>query len=175
MPYVKTSARTTRAGTVRYLQLAHNEWDPGTQRSRTRVLYNFGREDELDKDAVRRLVAALSRLLDPAEALAAAEPGELPVTASRPVGGTHALDRLWRRLGPDEVIRRCLAGRDALTDSSPGPAAASASAGSSSRDSAATRRLICSLSISSSRPKLCSTLVRDRCVAGSHSLWASCR
>ena len=59
MPYVKTSARTTRAGTVRYLQLAHNEWDPGTQRSRTRVLYNFGREDELDKDAVRRLVAAL--------------------------------------------------------------------------------------------------------------------
>jgi len=111
VPYVKTSARTTRAGTVRYLQLAHNEWDPGTQRSRTRVLYNFGREDELDKDAVRRLVAALSRLLDPAEALAAAEPGELPVTASRPVGGTHALDRLWRRLGPDEVIRRCLAGR----------------------------------------------------------------
>jgi DDE family transposase len=111
VPYVKTSVRTTRAGTVRYLQLAHNEWDPGTQRSRTRVLYNFGREDEIDKDAVRRLVAALSRLLDPAEALAAAEPGELSATASRPVGGTHALDRLWRRLGLDEVIRRCLAGR----------------------------------------------------------------
>ena len=86
MPYVKTSVRTTRAGTVRYLQLAHNEWDAETQRSRTRVLYNFGREDEIDKDAVRRLVAALSRLLDPAEALAAAEPGELSVTASRPVG-----------------------------------------------------------------------------------------
>ena len=96
MPYVKTSVRTTRAGTVRYLQLAHNEWDPATRRSRTRVLYNFGREDELDKDSVRRLVAALSRLLDPAEALAAAEPGELSVTASRPTGGTHALDRLWR-------------------------------------------------------------------------------
>ena len=62
MPYVKTSVRTTRAGMVRYLQLAHNEWDAEAQRSRTRVLYNFGREDELDKDAVRRLVAALSRL-----------------------------------------------------------------------------------------------------------------
>ena len=109
MPYVKTSMRTTRAGTVRYLQLAHNEWDAEAQRSRTRVLYNFGREDELDKDAVRRLVAALSRLLDPAEALAAAEPGGLSVTGSRPVGGTHALDQLWRRLGLDEVIRRCLA------------------------------------------------------------------
>ncbi|HXZ73934.1 MAG TPA: IS1634 family transposase [Streptosporangiaceae bacterium] len=103
--------RTTRAGTVRYLQLAHNEWDPQTRRSRTRVLYNFGREDEIDKDAVRRLVAALSRLLDPAEALAAAEPGELSVTASRPAGGTHALDQLWRRLGLDGAARKTLAGR----------------------------------------------------------------
>jgi Transposase DDE domain len=111
VPYVKTSVRTTRSGMVRYLQLARNEWDPETQRSRTRILHNFGREDELDKDQVRRLVAALSRLLDPAEALAAAEPGELSVTASRLVGGTHALDRLWRRLGLDDVIGRCLAGR----------------------------------------------------------------
>ena len=121
MPYVKTSVRTTRSGTVRYLQLAHNEWDQETQRSRTRVLYNFGREDEIDKDQVRRLVAALSRLLDPAEALAAAGPGELSVSASRPAGGTHALDRLWRKLGLDEVILRCLAGRpDAGRKADPG-------------------------------------------------------
>jgi len=121
VPYVKTSVRTTRSGTVRYLQLAHNEWDQETQRSRTRVLYNFGREDEIDKDQVRRLVAALSRLLDPAEALAAAGPGELPVSASRPAGGTHALDRLWRKLGLDEVILRCLAGRpDAGRKADPG-------------------------------------------------------
>ena len=111
MPYVKTSVRTTRAGKVRYLQLAHNEWDPAAQRSRTRVLYNFGREDELDKDAVRRLVASLFRLLDPAEALAAAEPGDLSVTGSRPLGGTHALDQMWRRLRLDQVIGRALASR----------------------------------------------------------------
>jgi hypothetical protein len=111
VPYVKTSVRTTRSGTVRYLQLAHNEWDPETQRSRTRVLYNFGRQDELDKDQVRRLVSALSRMLDPAEALAAAEPGELSVTASRPTGGTHALDQLWRKLGLDKAARATLARR----------------------------------------------------------------
>jgi Transposase DDE domain len=111
VPYVKTSVRTTRSGTVRYLQLAHNEWDAEAQRSRTRVLYNFGREDELDKDAVRRLVAALSRLLDPAEAIAVAEPGELSVTASRPAGGIHVLDQLWRRLGLDGAVRSTLAGR----------------------------------------------------------------
>jgi hypothetical protein len=111
VPYVKTSVRTTRSGTVRYLQLAHNEWDPAAQRSRTRILHNFGREDEIDKDQVRRLVSALSRLLDPAEALAASEPGELSVTASRPLGGTHALDALWRRLGLDKVTARALAAR----------------------------------------------------------------
>ena len=111
MPYVKASVRITRSGAVRYLQLAHNEWDPEAGRSRTRVLYNFGREDELDRDAVRRLVAALSRLLDPAEALAAAEPGELTVTGSRPAGGVHALDQLWRRLGLEDAVRATLAGR----------------------------------------------------------------
>jgi len=106
VPYVKTSVRTTRSGTVRYLQLAHNEWDAEAQRSRTRVLHNFGREDEIDKDQVRRLVSALSRLLDPAEALAASEPGELSVSMSRPLGGTHALDALWRRLTANELLRR---------------------------------------------------------------------
>jgi len=111
VPYVKTSVRTTRSGTVRYLQLAHNEWDPEAGRSRTRVLYNFGREDELGRDAVRRMVAALSRLLDPAGALAAAEPGELTVTGSRPAGGVHALDQLWRRLGLEDAVRATLAGR----------------------------------------------------------------
>jgi len=111
VPYVKTSVRTTRSGAVRYLQLAHNEWDPEAGRSRTRILHNFGREDEIDKAQVRRLVSALSRLLDPAEALAASEPGELSVTASRPAGGTHALDRLWHRLGLDGVTARSLAAR----------------------------------------------------------------
>jgi hypothetical protein len=111
VPYVKTSVRTTRSGTVRYLQLAHNEWDAEAQRSRTRVLHNFGREDEIDKDQVRRLVSALSRLLDPAEALAASEPGELSVSTSRPLGGTHALDALWHRLGLDSVTARSLAAR----------------------------------------------------------------
>ena len=110
--YVKASSRKTKDGQViRYLQLAHNEWDPRAGVSRTKVLHSFGREDELDRDAVRRLVAALSRLLDPADAVAAASAGELTLTSSRPVGGTYALDQLWRRLGLDAVIRRQLTGR----------------------------------------------------------------
>jgi hypothetical protein len=38
--HVKASTRKTRDGqTIRYLQLAHDEWDPATKASKTRVLY----------------------------------------------------------------------------------------------------------------------------------------
>jgi hypothetical protein len=111
VPYVKTSSRTTRSGVVRYLQLAHNEWDAGAQRSRTRVLYNFGREDELDRDAVGRLVTSLSRLLEPGAALAATARAGWDFVSSVPLGGAYVLDMLWRRLGINAVIRDCVAGR----------------------------------------------------------------
>ena len=74
--YVKASSRKTKDGQViRYLQLAHNEWDAQAGGSRTKMLHYFGREDEIDREGVRRLVAALSRLLDPAGALAATSAG----------------------------------------------------------------------------------------------------
>jgi len=101
--YVKTSVRKTKNGEVRYLQLAHNEWDAAKGRSVPRVIYGLGREDELDKDAVRRLVASLSRLLEPGEGTAV--PGEgLEFAESRPYGGAYVLDRLWQRLGIATIL-----------------------------------------------------------------------
>ena len=96
---------------MRYLQLTHNVWDPATKTSRPKVLHSFGREDQLDRDAIGRLVASLSRLLDPATALAATGPTELAFVSSRPVGGTLVLDALWRRIGIDTAMARLLAGR----------------------------------------------------------------
>ncbi|HWG25870.1 MAG TPA: hypothetical protein VG296_17295 [Actinospica sp.] len=72
---MKRSTRRTGDGQViGYLQLAHNEWDPVSKSSKTKVLYSFGREDALDVAGIRRLVAALCRLLEPGEALAATAP-----------------------------------------------------------------------------------------------------
>jgi transposase len=109
------ATRRNKDGTpVRYLQLTHNEWDPATKTSRPKVLHSFGREDQLDRAAIGRLVASLTRLLDPATALrtsTGAGPAELVFTSSRPVGGTLVLDALWRRLGIDTVMSRLLAGR----------------------------------------------------------------
>ena len=104
--YVKTSVRRTKNGAVRYLQLAHNEWDAAARRSVPKIIYSFGREDQLDKDAIRRLVASLTRLLDPDDALAAGEGAgeDLVFGESRPYGGAFVLDALWQRLGIGKIL-----------------------------------------------------------------------
>ena len=109
--YLRTTRRRNPDGAeVRYLSLAHNVWDPKTHRSMVRILYNFGREDALDRDAIRRLIGSLSRALPPGEALAAQAP-ELRFCESRPLGGAWALDGLWRRLGIGGILATLLRGR----------------------------------------------------------------
>lgn len=104
--YLRTVTRKNKNGSsVSYLQLAHNEWDAAAQVSRRTVLYNFGRADQVDRDAIARLIASLSQVLTPGQAMAATAPPELAFTESRPLGGTHTLDDLWRRLGIDAMIR----------------------------------------------------------------------
>jgi hypothetical protein len=103
---------------VRYLQLAHNEWDAATKTSRPKVLYSFGREDNLDRAVIERLVASLCRLLEPGAALAATTTTGLQFVSSRAFGGAWVLDQLWRRLGIDRVMTTLLAGtrRDPATE-----------------------------------------------------------
>jgi hypothetical protein len=104
--YVKTTKRENKSGTVRYLHLAHDEWDPVKGRAVPRVLFTFGREEELDREAVKRLVASLSRLLEPGEALAATAASDLEFASSVPFGGAYVLDHLWRRLRIDRIVSR---------------------------------------------------------------------
>jgi Transposase DDE domain len=104
--YVKTTKRENKSGTVRYLHLAHNEWDPVKGRAVPKVLFTFGREDDLDRDAIKRLVVSLSRLLEPGEALASSAAGDLEFVSSVPFGGAYVLGHLWRRLRIDEIVGR---------------------------------------------------------------------
>lgn len=104
--YVKTTKRENKSGTVRYLHLAHNEWDPVKGRAVPKVLFTFGREDELDRDGVKRLVASLSRLLEPGEALTATAASDLEFVSSVPFGGAYVLDHLWRQLKIDQIVAR---------------------------------------------------------------------
>ena len=108
--YLRSTPRRNKDGSeVRYLQLAHNVWDPAAKRSKVQVLYNFGREDTASREALRRLAASVARHLDPGTARAAAE--GLEFTESRPLGGTWVLDALWGRLGIGPAMHRLLKGR----------------------------------------------------------------
>jgi len=109
--YLRSTPRRNKDGSeVRYLQLAHNVWESQKRRSTVQVVYNFGREDAANREALQRLVASVTRFLDPDAALAAPADG-LEFTESRPLGGTWALDALWSRLGIGKEMRRLLKGR----------------------------------------------------------------
>jgi hypothetical protein len=117
--HVRVVTRKNKDGTaVRYLQLTHNEWDAATKTSRPKVLHSFGREDQLDRAAIERLVASLCRLLEPRQALSAEAGGELEFVASRAFGGTYVLDAMWQRFAIGPVMRKMLAKtrRDELTE-----------------------------------------------------------
>ncbi len=110
--FLREVKRENRNGTqVSYLQLVHNDWDSAARTSRTKILYSFGRTDQVDTAAIERLIVSLSRLLDPAAALKATAGSDLSFMSSRPLGGTDVLDGLWRRLGIDSVLNRLLARR----------------------------------------------------------------
>src|SRR6266700_3514843 len=109
--YLRSTLRRNKDGSeVRYLQLAHNVWDPAAKRSRVQVVYNFGREEPAAREALERLVASVARHLETGEARAIAAEG-LEFAESRPLGGTHVLDALWERLGIGPAMRDLLKGR----------------------------------------------------------------
>jgi hypothetical protein len=109
--YLRRTVRRTKDGEVGYLQLAHNEWDPVAKQSKVKVIYNFGREDQLDRDAIRRLIGSLQRALAPDEAFSTMAAPGLRFIESRPMGGAWALDGLWRELAVDRTLARLLESR----------------------------------------------------------------
>ncbi len=60
--YVRTMSRTNKDGSVvEYVQLAHNSRHPDKGYSKADVIYSFGRRDQLDIEAIQRLVKSLCR------------------------------------------------------------------------------------------------------------------
>lgn len=121
--YIRTTSRKNKDGSVvRYLQLAHNVWDSKAGCAKAQALYNFGRVDQVDVEALRRLVRSISRFLSPEDALraqaeaAGEDTSELRFEESRPVGGVWLLLRLWEQLGIPDAIQKCLAERAFRTD-----------------------------------------------------------
>jgi hypothetical protein len=115
--YVRQISRRLSDGSrARYLQLAHKVRDPVSGIPRDEVLFHFGREEQLDREQIRRLIQSLSRFLEPGDQLQVqASVGragaELRLERSLAYGGTFVLDALWRRLQIDQTLQRLLAER----------------------------------------------------------------
>lgn|SRR5690554_3668449 len=113
--YIRTVQRKNRDGSiVRHVQLAHNFRHPQTGRPQAKVLWSFGREEEVDREQLQRLIRSIERFLSPEEALRRqAQEGDVPLrfVESRPLGGGWVLDRLWHELGIAPAIQEAVADR----------------------------------------------------------------
>jgi hypothetical protein len=116
--YLRTIQRKNKDGTtVRYVQLAHNVRHAESGNPVAKVIHSFGREDQLDREALGRLVGSISRYLgteSPTDAPMPDDRGEVDglwVSSSKRLGGVWALDGLWHRLGIDKMLEDLLADR----------------------------------------------------------------
>ena len=101
--YLRTTKRRNADGTtVQYCQLAENVWDRSRGCAVARVVYNFGRADQLDREALRRLAHSILRLFS-AEDVRVADP-DVRVLEAWPYGGLYVLDQLWHELGIARVL-----------------------------------------------------------------------
>lgn len=112
--YVRTISRKNKDGSiVTYVQLAHNVRDPRSGQPKANVLHTFGRSDNLDVAAIKRLTRSLCRFLSPedaARAQAVSDGTDVPLTFLRsvPLGGAYLLRSLWEMLGLHTVLKDCL-------------------------------------------------------------------
>ncbi|GMA62854.1 IS1634 family transposase [Alicyclobacillus fastidiosus] len=111
--YIRRISRKNKNGSVTsYVQLAHNERNPKTGNPQAKVLYHFGREDEVDMDGLKRLAASISRFLG--DEPVASEPKDsvqLSLLDSKTFGTAYIVDSLWHELGVGQAISKRLAQR----------------------------------------------------------------
>jgi hypothetical protein len=108
--YLRTTQRRNKDGSVvRYLALAENRRHPEKGHVEARVIHSFGREDQLDRAALERLVASIRRILGDAGgglgAASGASAGSIAIEASFALGVVHVAQALWTRLGIAEAIQ----------------------------------------------------------------------
>lgn len=113
--YLRKTRRKNKDGSsVEYLQLAHNERHPESKKPVARIIHNFGRADQLDRQDLVRLCRSIARIcgLNVADPLDASEtdsnssglPGNLKIRQTLDFGCSYVAEALWERLGLKETL-----------------------------------------------------------------------
>lgn len=121
--YLRTTKRKNKDGSiVEYYQLAHNERHPVTRKPVAKIIHNFGRTDNLDREQLVRLCRSIARVcgLTVVDSLGeqqgklfnaeAGLPRELRIKNTISFGSVLAIEALWERLGLEktfsEIVKR---------------------------------------------------------------------
>ena len=110
--YLRTTRRKNKDGSVvEYFQLAHNERHPVTGKPVAKIIHNFGRTDQLDREQLVRLCRSIARVcqvtvIDPADddektaQLASSSLGQdLKIDKTVVLGTVLAVEALWDKIG----------------------------------------------------------------------------
>jgi len=118
---IRTTTSVQGSKTYHYVQLVQSVRDEKTGKPKTIVLYNFGKPEDVDVDAVRKLITSLSTLLPNGELVLGPSVGSalgeesLAFLEAREFGGIWLLDALWKRLGMNKAIEGLLDDRSYRT------------------------------------------------------------
>ena len=120
----RTQRKNRDGSVVTYYQLAHNIREPGTGKCVPQILFNFGRAEEVDREALVRLMQSISRVcgMDIKEMQAPPESEsaknwilakDFKILDSRELGTVLVIEALWERLGIGPTMRRIVGERKA--------------------------------------------------------------
>jgi len=120
--YLRTTKRRNKNGSsVEYFQLAHNERHPVTGKPVAKIIHNFGRADQLDREQLVRLCRSIARVCgvevrdSMADKAAIAEVtdffDELSIKTTSSLGCPLVIETLWQRLGIKTALEKAAEGR----------------------------------------------------------------
>jgi hypothetical protein len=111
--YLRSTKRKNKDGsTVEYFQLAHNERHPQTRKPVAKIIHNFGRADQLDRQELVRLCNSIARVcglivtdpVDPAAQSIGFGEG-LKIKQTLALGCPLVVETLWERLGLRKTLQ----------------------------------------------------------------------
>ena len=114
--YLRITKRTNKDGSVvEYFQLAHNERHPETRKPVAKIIHNFGRVDQLDRQDLVRLCQSIGRVCglqindplgsNPVSTDAIGLPTDLKIRQTMALGCPLVIETLWERLGLKKVLK----------------------------------------------------------------------
>ena len=101
--YLRITKRRNKDGSeVRYYQLAENVWNAERGHALAKVVYNFGRADDLDHDDLRRLASSILRVVGDGSVAG----DGVTIRDAWPYGVVWVIEQIWKQLGLEEILRR---------------------------------------------------------------------